>query len=445
MDNFELDIKNYTFNDILNLFKINMDYDDNDLVKCKKSVEKIYSSDGVSLDYCNLFRQAYKELYEFYQFKNKIRDDNDGFNGVNLNSGHNGDHYYAPNKNIGIDEQYITGCGNNNISYPDKYIPSLYKKNLLLSNTCYSPYYMITKMVTIHTEDRDILKYPNENTFEIEFPTVYRNVLSMELNDITLPTFYYNISYYLQNSKLWFSIPLYFVDPIEITIPDGNYDYQQLADIIKTYLNNATTTMLYSIGAYVLPNTLYTNFDISYNVNQRKYDIINNADNFVLWFNKVSEYDTCHFDCWKMKQYWGLGYNLGFFQEMYVSVFDTNLNIFIIKSVMIIKLEIINTIYMEINTYNWIDEVNPFSISTNSYYNNDYNGRVDNAFAKLVLSNVNNNYVPIKKYKHIFPHVVERISKLYFTFRYHNGIPVDFMHQDFNFALKLECRFNCDR
>jgi hypothetical protein len=438
MDNVELNINNYTFNDILNLFKINMDYDDNDLLKCKKNVEKIYSSDGVSLEYCNLFRQAYKELYEYYFFKNKMHENNS--NSINDNSVVNNNNSVLNNNNNVLNNNSVV-----NNSNTDKYIPSLYKKNLLLSDTCYSPYLMITKMITIHTEDRDILKYPNENEFEIEFPSVYRNILSIELNDITLPTFYYNISYYLQNSKLWFSIPLYFTEPIEITIPDGYYDYIQLASIIKTYLNDASTSMLYSIGAYVLPNTLYTYFDVSYNENQRKYEIINTADNFILWFNKESEYDTCHFNCWKMKQYWGLSYNMGFFKEMYVSVFDTKFNYFILKSVMIIKLEIVNTIYMEINTYNWIDEVNPFSISTNSYYNNDYNGRVDNAFAKLVLSNVNNNYVPIKKYKRILPHVVERISKLYFSFRYHNGIPVDFMHQDFNFALKLECRFNCDR
>ena len=146
-----------------------------------------------------------------------------------------------------------------------------------------------------------------------------------------------------------------------------------------------------------------------------------------------------------MKQYWGLGYNMGFFQEKYTSTLDPLTNFFVIKSVMLINLEIIDTIYMEINTYDWIDEVNPFSTSTNSYYNNDYNGRVNNAFAKLILSNVNNNYVPLKKYKRILPHMVERISKLFFRFRYHNGIPVDFMNQQFNFALKLESRFNCDK
>jgi hypothetical protein len=405
MKQFELNINNYTFQEILNLFQLSIDFKEKDLDKCKQFIQKLYTLDDVSIQHCKLFKEAYKEIQDYYIF-NKVNE---------------------------LDK-----------SFTNTKPPFINTKELLDTNSCYSPYMLTTKMITIHSEDRDILKYPYENKFEIEFPSVYKNIISIELNDITLPTFYYNISTYLQNNKLWFSIPLYFNDPIEIIIPDGNYNFQQLSEILQTTLNTYTTTILYNIGAFVSPDTIYDKFEVIYNENQRKYVILNTESTFILWFDKVSEYDTCLFTSWKMKQYWGLGYNLGFFKENYSSELDVSTNSFKINAPMLIDLELINTIYMEVSSYDWIDEINPYSISTNSYYNNDYNGRVNNAFAKLMLSNINNNFIPIKKYKRILPHIVERISKMYFRFRYHNSIPVDFLHQQFNFALQIECRFNCE-
>ena len=98
---------------------------------------------------------------------------------------------------------------------------------------------------------------------------------------------------------------------------------------------------------------------------------------------------------------------------------------------------------MEIDRYNYINEINPFSLSTNSYYNNDYNGTVNSAFAKLILSNVTNTYVPVDKFKRILPHIEEKVAKLKVRFRYHNGNLVDFLHQPFNFSIKMVCRFIC--
>ena len=140
---------------------------------------------------------------------------------------------------------------------------------------------------------------------------------------------------------------------------------------------------------------------------------------------------------------WGLGYNVGFYKNAYESAFDTTPNAHFIKSPKISELEIYNTIYMEISTYNWIDEIYPFSISTTDMYNNDFNGSVNNSFAKLVLSTVSKSYVPVQKFTRTLPHMVEKILRLKFKFRYHNGILVDFLHQPFNFALKFECRSNC--
>ena len=81
-------------------------------------------------------------------------------------------------------------------------------------------------------------------------------------------------------------------------------------------------------------------------------------------------------------------------------------------------------------------------IATTDFYNGDFNGSVNSAFAKLALSAVSGCYVPVKKFKRVLPHAVEKVGRLKFKFRYHNGIPVDFKHQAFDFSLKFECRFN---
>jgi hypothetical protein len=302
-------------------------------------------------------------------------------------------------------------------------------------------------MVTFHTEDRDILKYPYENLFEVNLPSVIKNTMSIELFDITLPTFYYNISEYLQNTKLWFSIPFYFTYPIEITLPSGYYTYSDICTELAKQLNDVTTLELFNLGVYVSPSTHYTFFSITYSNIERKFTFHNTQDSFILWFDKKSVYNNCNFDSWKMLNNWGLGYNLGFYKNVYEATLDPSspsLNIYIVTSTKIAEIDIYNTIYMEIDTFNWIDEIKPYSVSTTDFYNNDFNGNVNNAFAKLSLSTVSKCYVPVKKFKRILPHVVEKIGRLKFKFRYHNGILVDFNHQPFNFALKFECRFLCN-
>ena len=407
MDDIDLNIDNYSFVDILNLFKINKNFNDKDLKRCKDVVEKIHpSKSALNIAYYELFNNAYNFLESKYD--SIIVDEN---------------------KSV---RPYIFYNTNN------KEIPP--------NNACYTPPSFSTRMVTFHTEDRDILKYPYENLFEVNLPSVIKNTMSIELFDITLPTFYYNISEYLQNTKLWFSIPFYFTYPIEITLPSGYYTYSNLCTELAKQLNDITTLELFSLGVYVSPSTQYTFFSVTYSDIEIKFTFHNTQDAFILWFDKKSVYNNCNFDSWKMLNNWGLGYNLGFYKNVYEAALNPSspsLNIYIVTSTKIAEIDIYNTIYMEIDTFNWIDEINPYSVSTTDFYNNDFNGNVNNAFAKLILSSTSRCYVPVKKFKRILPHVVEKIGRLKFKFRYHNGILVDFKHQPFNFALKFECRFLC--
>ena len=52
------------------------------------------------------------------------------------------------------------------------------------------------KILSVDTSDRNILKYNNSSIFEIDCPTVYTNIESIRLLNITLP------NYLIKESKL---------------------------------------------------------------------------------------------------------------------------------------------------------------------------------------------------------------------------------------------------
>jgi hypothetical protein len=412
MEDIDLNINNYSFDDILKLFKLKSNYDNFDLIETQTIVSKIHPDiSGLDNKYYDLFLSGYNIL------KQKLAEQQKGeISKKELENDLIKKNTFRQYNLIEIDDE---------------------------KNSCYKPYNYIHQIVTIHTEDRDILKYPFANNFEVELPQVFKNVLSLELFDIKLPVYYYNISEILQNTGLWFSMPQYFRDPIELRMLSGNYTSNTFVEELKNKLNDATTKKLYELNVYASPNTKYTYFDVVLNNISNKLEIYNKQNEFILWCQKKVYYIDCLNENWKMLIDWGLPYNMGFYKELYTSIYDDASNTFILIAPNMLNISINDTIYMEIDKFNYINELNPFSISTNSYYNNDYNGIVNSAFAKLILSNVTNTYVPIYKFKRILPHIESKISKIKVKFRYHNGNLVDFAHQNFNFSIKLVCQFNC--
>jgi len=99
----DLDINNYDFNDILNLFKIPSNFSEEDLKMARKIALKTHpDKSGLDQKYFFFYSKAYKLLYSFYEFKNKSEkrnmntdytlDDNDDrnellYNFFNMNDG----------------------------------------------------------------------------------------------------------------------------------------------------------------------------------------------------------------------------------------------------------------------------------------------------------------------------------------------------------------------
>lgn len=492
-NNIDLNIDNYSFADVLNLFQLKPGHagvaiTDRDLQRCRETVDKLHpTQSNLSIDYYNFFNRAYEVLESKSVKSSKPVGVAKSRNGSTETTG-----TYAPYTGDGScdypqgnmeSSEYESGGGDDK----DREMPygfySVAQSNpqreamiaareagaVAASQTTaaaaaariasvppsssllgyYTPQAFSTRMVTIHTDDRDVLKYPFENAFEVILPAVIKHAISVELFDISLPTVYYNISTHLQNTKLRLSVPLYFTAPIEVEVSSGRYSPEELCAELTLQLNQAMTAKLYAVGAFSSPSTQYAKFSVIYNAITQRVSFLNTEDEFVLRFDIPSEYaqdpGMPRFESWKLLKHWGLGYNLGFNKIPYeVTRANSNsISSLGITSSKMADIKVPTTIYMDLDPFNWIDEVSPFSIATTDSYNGDLGGRVNNSFAKLVLSTGSNAnwYVPVKKFKRVLPQTVEKVGRLKIKFRYHTGMLVDFQQQGFDFSLKFECRF----
>jgi hypothetical protein len=75
MDTLDLDINNYNLNDILNLFKLEYEFDENALKNAKRIVLQTHPDKSrLPAKYFIFYSKAYKVLYNIHEFRNKSSD-----------------------------------------------------------------------------------------------------------------------------------------------------------------------------------------------------------------------------------------------------------------------------------------------------------------------------------------------------------------------------------
>ena len=175
-------------------------------------------------------------------------------------------------------------------------------------------YFFEKKYVSIHSEDRDPLKFINPSYFEIEMPQDYLNVQSVKLSSWSFPANYSVFSTSTHNVLLTFKLlTLYnpgehaFSDPLteaifaglyyntnfeySFSIEHGFYNPTQMATELTNKLNESITIYLneffvnpvypqYNYAAALFIN--YERFTVVYNEVGQKLWFGNNADQFVL-------------------------------------------------------------------------------------------------------------------------------------------------------------------
>lgn len=397
-------------------------------------------------------------------------------------------------------------------------------------------YLQYKKYVSIHSEDRDALAYPNSAEFEIELPEDIINISTMKLVDWSFPSNYDSFSAINSNITMLFKFteiydyPFYYpgmttsmdyyiyqalidynnnYDGIfKIKIEEGFYNPTQLSNELQNKFNEAVSNVieLYLIKNYPLSvadfidGEGYKRFVIVYNNVTQKMWFGNKAETFELLNEviflenaKVNEKLLCKKNQVPDFSNWGLPGNLGLSRcnissqkpldvneecvlisnsykvcKNYIRFYygDTITNgdngiwltppnefdnippfTSILKGAIVQYIECpykINIfgpsyIYMEIFKYNCIDETQPYNISKFTMTTNETNGIVNSAFAKIpVVSTPLSQYYdgPCNSYKFFDP-PVERIRRMRFRFRYHNGELVNFGVFEYSFTLEF--------
>jgi len=207
------------------------------------------------------------------------------------------------------------------------------------------------KFVSIHSEDRDIIKYPNASNFEIEMPQDMLNVSTVRLVDWTFPANYDVFSAKYNNISLSFKIVAPYnpgefnysnkvaetiyeclfltqADPYIIIIEEGFYNQTQMTTELTTKMNEAVTKRIldYIYENYTDLNEQeqlisafgsYNRFVVVYNMVGQKIWFGNQADGFVLTnsiqfaSSQVATSIDCLINSLPSYSNWGLPSNLG--------------------------------------------------------------------------------------------------------------------------------------
>ena len=295
-------------------------------------------------------------------------------------------------------------------------------------------YFLDRQLISIHSIDRDINKWPNPSHFEVDLPQTLNNVYSLRLTNINIPSNFYTFTNSYQNTKLDVS----YNGSIEtITISEGYYTPEELANELQGQLNNISG---------------FSDFVVKYDKIKHKMVIGNTSDAFTLYANVKMSYTDLpcgQTDVWSNYSNWGLPYNLGFKKEEYNSVvgkkdffYDSSeISGNYIESDNCLDIFTQDSIYLELDKYNSMDEIVPYSEATNNLYNNDYSGKTESAFAKIPLLNQPFTQIHDSRGGNInnitfFKVPIPRIKKLKFKFRFHNGMLVDFCNMPFSFTVE---------
>ena len=340
-------------------------------------------------------------------------------------------------------------------------------------------YFLDRKLVSIHSVDRDINKWINSNNFEVELPENLMNVYSLRLISINLPNNLYTFTNNYRNTKFIFSIQsdasgntddIQILEGYELSgglytveISEGFYTPEELQNELQGKINETVNNTLYDFSSNYTQS--YDYFKVKYDKPTNKYYIVNTRDNFTLLFDEQPTYTNveCGFkDVWEQYYNWGLPYNLGYNKERYTSsqtnagddlafFYDgttfqpssDNSSNSVKYAVSNISADILvnECIYLELDKYNSMDEIVPYSQNTNATYNNDYSGKINGAFAKIPL--LNNPHTQVYDSRNgflnnitFFKVPIPTIRKLKFKFRFHDGNLVDFKNMPLSFVIE---------
>ena len=325
MNTMDLNIENYTYNDLLNVFRISNDNNVENIEKMKNMLELIKNNYSKEIYY--FFKKAYNILHSIFNLCNlNIIDNIENYENIN--------NYYDKIKLIkNLEYQNV----NDIVSFlNDSYVDS-YKKVLLSSEeNLYSInnrslYNNITTNKIDNTVTNSIapgninsikrlthLLNLNINScfrsnyyqstscdFQYIIPAEIKNIVSMTLSSLELPNSLYLISKYNKND--FFEIIINDININEkytIEIPEGNYT----EDMLENYLN--TFFFYQSTNTNLLK---YIKFSIDKQNNKTSFEVLEKDIYVSLIFNYENNENN-------EKKFYTFGWLCGFRTSQYINV-----------------------------------------------------------------------------------------------------------------------------
>ena len=225
--NFDLDIKNYNRDELIEMFDLPANFDRNIIeIKETRLKDSIINNKEINKE------TQVKTLNFLMKAKNIILNDspkqNKGGLQEKIEDFYNSTYELKSSKledkqehmvQVRPEKPYLS-------SFPSEFFPGII--NPIKKRT-------IRKNLNIDTKFRDNYYTSSASNFNFTLPTNFNDVLQMQLSAIELPTTFYVVSKQYGNN--FFSITVDASDQVVINIPDGNYDQKTIMDVINHQLN----------------------------------------------------------------------------------------------------------------------------------------------------------------------------------------------------------------
>lgn len=226
--NFDLNINNYTKDELLDLFELQPNNFDKYSFEKKETklreniIHNTQISESVKSQTIDFLMKAKNILFEVGGHGNNHLQQK-------IESFYNTSYQLKPVPIENANEHMIQTRENKPYlsSYPSEFFPGIInpiKKRTTKTN------------LNIDTKFRDNYFATSATNFSIQLPINIHNVLQMQLNAIELPTTYFVVSKQYNNN--YFNITVNDIKTV-ITIPNGNYNETGIMDIINTQLSLA--------------------------------------------------------------------------------------------------------------------------------------------------------------------------------------------------------------
>lgn len=227
---FDLNIDNYTKKELVEMFDLPSNYDRNTLeMKETKLRESIVNNKEINKD-----TQA-KTIQFLVKAKNILLNSPNSFNNQNQNTDLKQKIMDFYNSSYELKETKLENSQEHMVqvrpekpylsSFPSEFFPGII--NPLKKRT-------IKRNLNIDTRFRENYFASPSTNFNVTLPTTFDNVLQMQLTAIELPTTYYNVSKQYGNN--FFSVTANEFTSV-VTIPDGNYTYEGIVNVINNQLD----------------------------------------------------------------------------------------------------------------------------------------------------------------------------------------------------------------